>query len=93
MKNPLYNKLYVFIEEKDGDLIIEVRNESDYISYAEIGLFFNKGYSKKGEDRGIGLFHTKTICDEYNLSLLCQNIEIDEKNWILFRISNKKETE
>lgn len=87
-----YNKLYVFLEEDDGKLSIEVRNESDYISFADIDLFFTKGYSKKGKNRGLGLFHVKSICNEYNLNLLCQNKEIDEANWISFMISSKKET-
>lgn len=87
-----YNKLYVFLEEDDGKLSIEVRNESDYISFADIDLFFTKGYGKKGKNRGLGLFHVKSICNEYNLNLLCQNKEIDEANWISFMISSKKET-
>lgn len=86
----VYNKLYILITEKDEDFTIEVRNENDYISYKEIELFFVKGYSKKGENRGMGLFHVKNICDEYGLFLSCQNKEIDEQNWITFTISSKK---
>ncbi len=90
---PKYRKLYIWMEEDDnGEFGIEIRNESDYVSYSEIGLFFTKGYSRKGENRGLGLYHVKTICDEYKLTLLCQNKEIDGINWISFYISNKKET-
>lgn len=84
----MYSKLYVDMEEKNSIFSIEVRNESNYISYADINLFFIKGYSQKDENRGLGLFHVKNICDEYKLNLLCQNKEIDGINWISFTISN-----
>ena len=86
-----YNKLYVLMEEKEGNFKIEVRNESDYINYKDINLFFIKGYSKKDKNRGLGLFHVKSICEEYSLNLACINKEICNVNWISFIISNKKE--
>ncbi len=88
----IYNRLYVFMSEKESYFDIEIRNESDYINLSEISLFFTKGYSKKGENRGIGLYHVKSICDEYKLNLSCQNKEIDGINWISFNVSSKKET-
>ena len=68
-----YNKLYVLMEEKEGNFKIEVRNESDYINYKDINLFFIKGYSKKDKNRGLGLFHVKSFCEEYSLKLACIN--------------------
>lgn len=85
-----YNKLYVLMTEEKENFKIEVRNESDYINYAEISLFFTKGYSKKGENRGLGLFHVKSICDEYGLFPSCQNKEIAGRNWISFTVSNNE---
>lgn len=87
-----YNKLYVLMVEENEIFNIEIRNENDYIKYSEIELFFTKGYSKKGENRGLGLYHVKTICEEYKLNLTCQNVELDGENWIEFAITNKKET-
>lgn len=87
-----YKQMYVHVEENDEHIDIEVRNESDFISYVEIESFFIKGYSKKGDGRGLGLFHVKNICNEYKLNLLCQNKEIEGINWLSFTISNKKET-
>lgn len=87
-----YNRIYVAIDEEDKNLNIEVRNESDYINYSEIELFFVKGFSQKGENRGYGLFHVKSICNEYNLNLMCKNKDIHGTNWITFTVSNKKET-
>lgn len=87
-----YKRLYICMNENDEYFSIEVRNECDYINYSEIDSFFTKGYSGKGENRGLGLYHVKTICEEYKLNLICQNKEIDGSNWISFFISNKKET-
>ena len=66
---------------------IEVRNESPYISYDMLGNFFNKGYSKKGENRGIGLYNIKQICEEYGMEIASKNIEIDGSNWLSFLIT------
>lgn len=85
LQNSTYNRLYVNIEEIDN-FILEVRNESAYVDYYEIDNFFSKGYSKKGENRGLGLYNIKQICNEYRLNIYCENIEIDETNWLTFRI-------
>lgn len=83
------NKIYVSIME-DNVFEIEVRNESPYISYEEIAKFFSKGYSKKGENRGLGLCNVKRVCNEYMLSMKCENIEIDDRNWIRFKVIKEK---
>lgn len=85
-------RLYVAMEEKDGDIKIEVRNESEFIDYNELEKFFTKGYSRKGNNRGLGLYNIKNICDDYGLCILCSNIEIEGINWISFTIEKTKET-
>ncbi len=85
------NKLYVSVIGGDS-LTIEVRNESPHISYAEFDAFFTKGYSKKGENRGLGLYNVKQICEEYHMEISCDNVEIDGSNWLSFGISKEKET-
>lgn len=84
-------KLHVSVIESDR-LYIEVRNESPYIPYEEIGTFFVKDYSKKGENRGLGLYNVKQICEEYGLEISCKNMDIDGKNWLSFEICKEKET-
>lgn len=78
-------KLHVSVIENDR-FYIEVRNESPYIPYKEIGTFFEKDYSQKGENRGLGLYNVKQICEEYGLEISCKNMNIDEKNWLSFEI-------
>ncbi len=86
------SSLYVAIIEKGGQFEIEVRNISKYIGYEEIGKFFNRGYSKKGSNRGLGLYNVKSICHEYKLDIECENKTIDNRNWLSFKVANKKET-
>ena len=83
--------LHVTVIENDR-LYIEVRNESPYIPYKEIGAFFVKDYSKKGENRGLGLYNVKRICEEYGLDIACDNVDIDGENWLSFVIRKEKET-
>lgn len=84
-------KLHVSVIENDG-LYIEVRNESAYIPYKEIGNFFVKDYSRKGENRGLGLYNVKQICEEYGLDISCDNVDTDGSNWLTFVICKEKET-
>ncbi|NBJ93784.1 sensor histidine kinase [Parablautia muri] len=83
------NKLYVSLTE-DAKLEIEVRNESPYIDYNEIDKFFVKGFSSKGKDRGLGLHNVKKICDEYTLNIYCENVKIDDANWLSFKVVKDK---
>lgn len=84
-------RLHVSVIENDR-FYIEVRNESVYIPYKEIGNFFVKDYSQKGENRGLGLYNVKQICEEYGLDISCNNVDIDGSNWLTFVICKEKET-
>lgn len=85
------NKLYVSVIGANG-LYIEVRNESAYISYEEFDSFFAKDYSQKGENRGLGLYNVKQVCDEYHMEISCDNKDVDGLNWLYFAIRKEKET-
>lgn len=91
LANEKRKKLHVSVIE-NGDLHIEVRNESPYITYKEIGNFFVKDYSQKGENRGLGLYNVKQICEEYGLDIACDNVDFDGENWLTFEIYKEKET-
>ena len=79
------HKLFVGIVESD-EFYIEVRNESQYIEYDVLEKFFDVRYSKKGENRGLGLYNVKQICEEFKLDIMLQNIEIEGVNWLSFKI-------
>ena len=82
--------MYVEMIENNGEFKIEVRNKSKYILQDKMEMFFKKGYSQKGEGRGLGLYNVKTICINNSLNILCENKEIDGENWLSFVIDNKK---
>lgn len=93
MKDSEENRnLYVSLNEIDEVIYIEVRNRSEFIEYNDILSFFKKGVSKKGNNRGYGLYNVKRICDEYSLNIYCENKIIDEDNWLCFTITNKEKT-
>lgn len=80
--------LYIALIEEAGRFEIEVRNKSEFIDYNKIEYFFKKGYSRKGENRGLGLYNVKKICNEYSLQILCENKNIEDENWLCFTINN-----
>lgn len=64
----------------------KICNQFAYVPYAEIEQWFKLGGSTKGEGRGLGLHHVKTLCDEWEMSIRCENIEIAQENWIQFTL-------
>ncbi len=84
-------KIFVLMVEYDNEFEIEVRNTSRYFAPDEIALFYKKGYSQKGENRGLGLYNMKSTCEEYGfyVSSICETI--DNRNWITFRILKSEE--
>ena len=83
------NEIFILMIETEDIFEIEVRNESPYIDPNKISTFFTKGYSEKGEGRGMGLHNVQAICDEYMLQIYPENKDINGKNWLSFKISKK----
>ena len=82
-------RLHISIIEIEKQIEIEVRNTSQFIPRRDISKFFDKGYSKKGDNRGLGLYNVKKICNEYEFEVSCDNKVIEDKNWLGFTITNK----
>lgn len=82
--------LYVSVIEIEGVFEMEVRNVSKYMDFNERDMFFKKGYSQKGANRGFGLYNVKNICSEYMLNIICDNKTVDDCNWLYFLVNNKK---
>ena len=89
MGSDINKKMYILVVENNGEFNIEVRNRSVFMEYREIEQFFRKGFSKKGSNRGLGLYNVKNICNEYSLKIFCENKSFDNENWISFVITNK----
>lgn len=71
-----------------------VRNQFPYVPYDEIEDWFGFEKSGKGSGRGLGLYHLKCLCREWNCEIQCRNMELSGKNWIVFSLRiEKKETD
>lgn len=77
-------------EEQEMVYLFRVLNPYSYVSYAEIESWFLQNNSKKGKERGLGLYYVKTLCKEYDASILCRNIEQEQENWIEMTLVIKK---
>lgn len=82
--------IYLQIEETEDNILLEIRNVGEPLSLDFIGECFKKGYSKKGSNRGLGLYNVKNIADQYGADILFRNIIIDHHNWVSFTISIPK---
>lgn len=85
-------QIHLSCTENENEFCLGVRNRSEKIPLDEIGRFFEKGYGSKGSGRGLGLYNVKEICEKYGVDIVCDNTEIDDKNWFLIELHIKKQT-
>jgi len=87
LEDSIYEKkLYFEIQQKETEFEYIVRNPYRYVPCEEIEGWFGYEKSSKGINRGIGLYHLKCLCAEWNCTPVCKNVKIDNTNWIEFRI-------
>lgn len=80
-------KEFLYVEVKQEDrIIIRVANPHRKMQNYEFVKMFEKGYSTKGENRGIGLYHVKKLVQNYKIDLVVENQIMDEKNYICFSL-------
>lgn len=82
--NNTFGTIKLIIKEINKIFRIEVRNKAEYISYGQLENIFKRGYSTKGEDRGIGLYSVKNIVDKFEGTISVNNVEVNEENWVNF---------
>lgn len=84
-------KIIIFeVCEKDDRYEFCVKNPFPYVPYDEISEWFRLGKSGKGDERGLGLYHLKCLCEEWNCDVECRNIETEQRNWIVFTLKTDK---
>ena len=76
----------LLVEENSKNLVIEVGNSSQYMSSQDVERFFEKGYSTKGENRGIGLTRVKQLSEKSDADIIVENYLKAGVNWIRFKI-------
>lgn len=80
--------------EEDDQYEFLIRNPFPYVPYEEIEEWFRFEKSEKGSGRGLGLYHLKCLCREWDCDIQCRNVEINRKNWIAFSLRiGKRETD
>lgn len=84
--------LYFEVTGKDGNLI-RVGNPHIQLSVGTLQKMFEKGYSTKGENRGIGLYHVKKLAQKYGIDLVVENRIMEEQNYICFSVIIGKSTQ
>lgn len=84
-------QIHLSCTENENEFCLGVRNRSEKIPLDEMGRFFEKGYSSKGSGRGLGLYNVKEICEKYGVDIVCDNTEVDDKNWFLIELHIKKQ--
>lgn len=82
-------EMYLEITGKEDYVMIEVCNEHPFIHQSEWRKFLQRGYSTKGKDRGLGLYHLKKLISKYNGDILIQNKLIDEKTYFSIAVRIK----
>lgn len=79
-------EIFFAVCEADDKYEFLIRNPFPYVPYDDIGEWFGYEKSGKGNGRGLGLYHLKCLCEEWNCDVGCRNMEINEENWIVFYV-------
>lgn len=90
VKNDEDKKISIEAYEDKKRYYFVIRNTHPYVTYALIEQWFQKGISTKGANRGIGLYHVKALCEEWNSNIRCENVMVNDKNWIQFTLEINK---
>ncbi len=77
-------------EEQDAMFLFRIWNPYPYVNYAEIESWFLQNNSKKGKNRGIGLYYAKKLCEVHAANILCRNVESEQENWIEITLEIEK---
>lgn len=78
----------LMIDAKQDHLVFKVKNQSPKRSIAEIGKFFEKGYSTKDDEgrRGLGLYRAKMLVEKHHGDITVSQEMLGDKNYIVFEL-------
>lgn len=77
-------------KEEEEHIMFSVTNPARHMSFAEISNMFTRGYSSKGENRGIGLSRVQELVNQRGAELKVANVLYDGMNWLRFDINIEK---
>lgn len=81
-----YKQIEIECLENEKEIIFCVSNPSNYVTYSDIEKMFEKGFSTKGKNRGIGLARVLELTKKSDAELKVSNATHGDNNWIEFRI-------
>lgn len=81
-----YKQIKIECLENEKEIMLCVSNPSNYVTYSDIEKMFEKGFSTKGENRGIGLARVLELTKRCDAELKVSNTTHGDNNWIEFRI-------
>lgn len=90
VKNREDKKILFEVEQTEYEYRFSILNPYDYVSYDDISEWFMLERSEKGYGRGLGLYHLKCLCEQWNCNIACKNIEVENKNWVKFTLEIDK---
>lgn len=64
------------LDSQDDKLIFRTVNQVEEMCMEQVGRFFEKGYSTKGESRGLGLYNARQIAERFDGNI---TVSLDEK--------------
>ena len=67
-------------------ICIEVVNTYEKVKSSDLEKFFQKGYSTKGEERGIGLYHVKQVIRKNKGEIFLMSHALEDENVISIQI-------
>lgn len=79
-------RIGLLVQENDCSLLLEVSNKAKEMSSKEIEKMFLKGYSSKGENRGIGLVRVRELTSKAKADLIVENQVKENENWLKFKV-------
>lgn len=82
----------VEVKETENEYCFSISNPFRYIPFEELQTWFQEGASSKDMGRGLGLYHVKCLCNQFDCTIGCGNIEKDGMNWINFILKIQKRT-
>lgn len=90
-ESSLEQRMILELQESTDKIIFSVSNPAKYVSFEDIDKMFIRGYSTKGENRGIGLERVLELINKYDAEIKVHNsVPCDKENWIHFIIEIHK---
>lgn len=86
VKGMARKEIFFAVYEVEDKYEVLIRNPLPYVPYEDIVGWFGFEKSEKGSGRGLGLYHLKGLCEEWNCDIGCRNTEINKENWIVFSL-------